>query len=172
MEKIGFRAGEADSTVYFRYGWDGSIEIAGWYVNDGLLAANSTKAMNNMVKDIKGSFDIQDLGEPDRLLGIRISRDRDMGTIHILQPSFISTIARWFNISPGRQINSPMDTTSDLHVSTLDDDLIDVPYTSLIGSINYCSVTTRPDISFAVNKYAQFTSKPNITHWEAAKRIV
>ena len=125
-----------------------------------------------MVKDIKGSFDIQDLGEPDRLLRIRISQDRDMGMIHISQPSFISTIAKWFDISPGRQVNSPMDMTSDLQASTSDDDLIDVPYASLIGSINYCSVATRPDYSFAMNKCAQFTSKPNITHWEAGKRIV
>ena len=33
-------------------------------------------------------------------------------------------------------------------------------------------ITTRPDISFAVNKCAQFTLKPSVTHWEAAKRIV
>ena len=52
------------------------------------------------------------------------------------------------------------------------DDLIDVPYASLIGSLNYCSVATRPDISFTVNKCAQFTSRPSVTHWEAAKRIV
>ena len=172
LKKIRFKAGEADSTVYFRYSQNGSLEIAGWYVDDGLLATNSTKAMDNMVRDIKGSFDIQDLGEPDHLLGIRISHNRDMGTISISQPSFISTIAKQFNISPGRQINSPMDATSELHASTIDDDLIDIPYTSLIGSVNYCSVTTRPDISFAVNKCAQFTSWPNTTHWEAAKRIV
>ena len=43
---------------------------------------------------------------------------------------------------------------------------------SLIGSLNYCSVATQPDISFAVNKCTQFTSRPSIAHWEAAKRIV
>ena len=42
LENIGFKAGEADRTVYFRYSQDGSIEIAGWYVDDGLLAMNST----------------------------------------------------------------------------------------------------------------------------------
>ena len=42
LENIGFKAGKADMTVYFRYSQDGSIEIAGWYVDDGLLAMNST----------------------------------------------------------------------------------------------------------------------------------
>ena len=65
LKNIGFKAGEADTTVYFRYGQGGSIEIAGWYVDDGLLATNSAQAMDKMVNDIRGSFDIQDLGEPD-----------------------------------------------------------------------------------------------------------
>ena len=93
MEKVGFKAGDADSTVYFRFGQDNSIEIAGWYIDDGLLAADSEASMERMIRDIKGSFEIQDLGNPDRLLGIKITRDRNIGTIHISQPSFISTIA-------------------------------------------------------------------------------
>ena len=59
------------------------------------------QAMDKMVNDIRGSFDIQDLGEPDQLLGIRISRNRDMGTIHLSQPLFILTIAKHFDVSAG-----------------------------------------------------------------------
>ena len=62
--------------------------------------------------------------------------------------------------------------TIDLHISTTEDETINIPYASLIGSINYCSIFTRPDISYATNKCAQFTSKPTSEHWEAAKRIV
>ena len=40
LEKIGFTSGEADHTVFFRYSPNGTIEIAGWYVDDGLLAAD------------------------------------------------------------------------------------------------------------------------------------
>ena len=101
LKNIRFKAGEADMTVYFRCSQGGSIEIAGWYVDDGLLATNSTQVMDKMVNDIRGSFDIQDLGEPDQLLGIRISRNRDIGITHLLQPSFILTIAKHFNISAG-----------------------------------------------------------------------
>ena len=64
MYKMGFISGEADSTIFFKFGGDGSIQLVGWYVNDGLLATNLPKAMENMVTDIKGSFEIQDLGEP------------------------------------------------------------------------------------------------------------
>jgi hypothetical protein len=46
LEKIGFITGEANNTVFFRYGPDGSVEIAGWYVDDGLLAADSPQSMD------------------------------------------------------------------------------------------------------------------------------
>ena len=100
------------------------------------------------------------------------TRDREFGTIHISQPSFIDTIARRFDISPGRSVMSPMDPSVDLRIATNADDTIDIPYASLIGNINYCAVATRPDISYATNKCTQFTSKPTLIHWEAAKHII
>ena len=62
MKKLGFIPGKADGTIFFRHGENGELEVAGWYVDDGLLAANSILSMNRMVNDIKKVFEIQDLG--------------------------------------------------------------------------------------------------------------
>ena len=164
MEKSGFKSGQVDTNVYFQFGENGSIEIARWYVDNGLLAANSTKSMDQMITNICGSFDIQDLGEPDHLLRVKISRVWDLGTIHISQLSFINIIARGFNISSGRSVMSPMDPSVDLYPASNMDKSVDVPYASLIGSINYCAITTWPDISYTTNKCAQFTSKPTLIY--------
>ena len=141
LEKLGFTAGEADSTVFFRFQGN-SIEIAGWYVDDGLLAANSCTTMKRMVDDIGGSFDIQDLGEPERLLGIRIKHNRDIGTIHLSQPAFINTIAKCFDITIGKPAKSPMDATINYRKANTDEKPADVPYASIIGSLNYCAIAT------------------------------
>ena len=74
LEKLGFTAGEANSTIFFRFQGN-SIKIAGWHIDDRLLAANSSTSMEKMVEDIGGSFDIQELGKPERLMGIRIKHD-------------------------------------------------------------------------------------------------
>ena len=142
MGKLRFSLGDPNSTIYFRFHNDKSIELAGWYVYNRLLAASSLKAMDHMVNNIWGSFEIQDLGDPDHLLGIRISRDRNLGTIHISQPSFINTIARRFNISAGRPILSPMDHLSSLNGAINTNETTNIPYTSLIGSINFCAILT------------------------------
>ena len=42
-------------------------------------------------------------------------------------------------------------------------------YASLIGSLIYAAVATRPDIAYAVNRLASFTANPTLSHWNAAK---
>jgi len=47
-----------------------------------------------------------------------------------------------------------------------------VPYKELIGSLGYISQCTRPDIAFAVSKLAQFSANPGRKHWIEAKRTL
>ncbi|XP_052479509.1 uncharacterized mitochondrial protein AtMg00810-like [Gossypium raimondii] len=44
-------------------------------------------------------------------------------------------------------------------------------YRSIVGALQYV-VTTRPDITFAVNKVCQFMHKPLDQHFKAVKRIL
>ncbi|CAH9060560.1 unnamed protein product [Cuscuta europaea] len=44
-------------------------------------------------------------------------------------------------------------------------------YRSVISALQYLS-STRPDISFVVNKLSQFMHKPSTHHWEAIKRVL
>jgi hypothetical protein len=44
-------------------------------------------------------------------------------------------------------------------------------YAQLIGSLMYLALGTRPDIAYAVNWLAQFTSDPKPLHWTAVKRV-
>ena len=42
----------------------------------------------------------------------------------------------------------------------------------LIGSLQYLSTATRPDITFAVNRLSAYTANPSMAHYSAAKRIL
>ena len=140
LEKLGFTAGEANATVFFKFG-ECFIKIASWYVDDGLLVTDSTESMERMVEEMGRSFDIQDLGGLERLLGIKITCNQNAGTIHLSQLAFINTIAKPFSVSFGKLTKSPIDTTIHFQKTATDDTGIDIPYTSLIGSINYCAIT-------------------------------
>ncbi|KAD4585160.1 hypothetical protein E3N88_22761 [Mikania micrantha] len=47
----------------------------------------------------------------------------------------------------------------------------EVPYLSAIGALMYLTNCTRPDISFAVNLLARFSSAPTKRHWNGIKHI-
>jgi len=44
-------------------------------------------------------------------------------------------------------------------------------YANLIGLLMYLAIATRPDIAYAINKLAQYTSAPKLKHWTAVKRV-
>ena len=47
-----------------------------------------------------------------------------------------------------------------------------VPYASVVGSLMYDMVGSRPDLAFAVGLASRFVSKPSREHWEAVKWIL
>ena len=47
----------------------------------------------------------------------------------------------------------------------------DKPYIEALGALQYLSVATRPDITYAVSILARFSQNPGITHWNALKRV-
>ena len=52
------------------------------------------------------------------------------------------------------------------------DPVLDVTlYRSIVGGLQYATIT-RPEISFSVNKVAQFMQSPLQSHWVAVKRIL
>jgi len=60
-------------------------------------------------------------------------------------------------------------TSSDQEGSS---EIKDLPYQSLMGSLMYLTVCTRPDISHAESLLSQFDSNFTQQHWTAAKRVL
>ena len=50
--------------------------------------------------------------------------------------------------------------------------MANVPYESIVGSLLYAAIGTRPDIAHAVNAISKFMKNPGQAHWLAAKRIL
>ena len=46
------------------------------------------------------------------------------------------------------------------------------PYASVVGSLMYAMLCTRPDICYAVGVVSQYQSDPGVEHWTAVKHIL
>ncbi|CAL2233592.1 unnamed protein product [Prunus armeniaca] len=51
-------------------------------------------------------------------------------------------------------------------------EMADKPYASLVGSLMYAQVCTRPDISFTVSVSGRFQSNPGQAYWTDGKRVM
>jgi hypothetical protein len=51
-------------------------------------------------------------------------------------------------------------------------DMDDKPYRSVLGSVMWGQLATRPDLSFAVSLLARFQSNPGIDHWNALMHVI
>jgi len=45
-------------------------------------------------------------------------------------------------------------------------------YASVVGSIMYAQICTRPDISFATGMLGRYQSNPEMEHWKATKKFL
>jgi hypothetical protein len=117
-------------------------------------------------------FEVMDLGEPNKIVGIKITRNRDQKTLTITQTSYIDAILTKYGLQDANPVTTPMDPNIKLEPRESETGNRSNNYASLIGSLMYMAVATRPDIAFAVNGLASFMANPNMCHWTAAKRIL
>lgn len=72
---------------------------------------------------------------------------------------------------------NPVATPADTNVKLRQSDDVSQPvnpsmYQSMVGSLLYAAMATRPDIAQAVSVVSRFNANPNTTHLTAVKRIL
>jgi len=160
--KIGFRRSNADTCLYVN---DLNIVIAIW-VDDILIAGKSAVNIAKVKKQLAGEFSMKDLG-------MRVTRTPD-GDISIDQTTYINDILTRFGMEDSKAVSTPLATGTKL---TKDDansarNEIQPLYQSIVGSLMYAMLCTRPDIAYTVQQLSQFASDPAQVYLQAAKRAL
>jgi hypothetical protein len=96
--------------------------------------------------------------------------------LHLSQPTYINKLLTRFSMQDCRPKSTPADRGTRLIHNTAptkessNQELF--PYQEAVGSLQYCIITTRPDISCVVGQVAQFSNNPGKAQCEAVKRIL
>ena len=113
---------------------------------------------------------MKDLGPAKRILDIRIERDRASKKLCMLQEQYIEKVLARFNMSKAKVVSSPLTShfkLSSRHSPSTDkekEDMRRVLYASVVGSLMYVMVCTRPDIAYAIGVVSHFLSNPRRHH--------
>ena len=88
------------------------------------------------------------------------------------QPTYTENLLKKFGMQDCKPVGTPVDVGTKLEKATSEEESIDQQlYQSAVGSLMYLSVSTRPDIAFAVGSLARFSTKPTKVHWTALKCV-
>jgi len=177
VDKLGFRQVSADPCVYTLKKGEYFV-ILGVHVDDTLMVHNNSDLCDRIVKGISSEFEITDLGEPKRLLGMRIRRPSAVGSIRLDQHAYTLELLKRFNMEDCKP--SALPHQPGLHLckamcpSSADEtaEMKDVPYGELVGGLLWLSINTRPDIKQAVSVLCRFIKNPGRLHWTAAKLVL
>lgn len=170
LKALKFSRLECDRCVYVKKNKDGII-ILGVYVDDFFVMASNKEIMMKFIEEIKQKFDIKDLGEPNVILGIHVTRSRKEKTISIDQEGYIQELLRKYNMENCNIIKTPMEIGLKLKKSEKEIDE-KIPYHNLVGGLMYLVQATRPDLAYPVHYLSQFNNYYDGIHWKHLKRIL
>ena len=142
---------------------------------DDILIAGHPSHVHQFKEFIKGRFKIKELGDVKFALGINVSTN-SAGHLKLSSYTHINRLIARFNID--REFPTPADPSLKLTVDHCCSDpsdhafMKDKNYRSLLGSLLYIAMWTRPDILTPVVLCARFSHlSPGPTHWHALCHI-
>lgn len=148
------------------------------YVDDILLATNNKGMLYEVKQFLSKNFDMKDMGEASYVIGIKIHRDRHRGFLGLSQETYINKILERFRMKDCSPCIAPVVKGDKFSLDQCPkndferEQMKNNPYASIVGSLMYAQVCTRPDIAFIVGMLGRYQSNPGIDHWKAAKKVL
>jgi len=97
MIKERYNRCEYDSCVYFKQSDDPTYLLL--YVNDMLIATRNKTHIQKLKAQLKKEFDMKNLREAKKILGMEITRDRGSGRLWLSQENYVLKVLERFNMA-------------------------------------------------------------------------
>ena len=145
---------------------------------DNLNIIGTTNAISKIVSQLKGEFEMKDLGETTSCLGLQI--EHVAGSIFLHQSLYTRKLLKRFSMDAAHPLSSPivvrsLDLKKDEFRPCDEGDKClgpETSYLAAIGVLMYLVNCAIPDIAFAVNLLARFSARPTKWHWNGVKHIL
>jgi len=168
LQSLGFWQSAEDPNLYLQSGVLLILDV-----DDLLIAYDGAKGKGHEIKRLlQAKYKMCDLGAVKRLLGIEIERGED-GSISICQWAYIDTILKRFGQLDAKSAKTPLDHQVDLANTNCEDKTANrKEYLSIVGSLIYAALGTRPDITFSVTVLSRYNVEPLEMHLTTARRVL
>jgi hypothetical protein len=168
LNSMGFSTSIADPFVFWRQKPSPLWIFA--HVDDLIIIGTDPLLFRTQMEK---EFQIKYMGDASFLLGMKLDC-LDSGLV-LHQSQYIQRKLVEFDALDLPPASCPLDPKSHLWKASVTDRhqflALNLSYQALIGSLNYLSILTRLEISFAISKLSQFLEEPGLTHFTAAMQV-
>ncbi|GJZ77014.1 retrovirus-related pol polyprotein from transposon TNT 1-94 [Tanacetum coccineum] len=108
MLSNGFKRSSYKNCVYYRSYAPGEYIYLLLYVDDMMIACKSKAEIGSTKSLLKKEFDMKELGEAKKILGMEIVRDWSRKNLRVSQSGYVSKILNNFRIDNGKSVKMPL----------------------------------------------------------------
>ena len=166
LKEMGFYRSLADPCVYCK-SISGTLVIIVVHVDDLFIKYDTPAQLAAVIQGLQKHYKLSDLGEVKNALGIDFTRNND--TIVMSQSGYTKTVLERFGFEAAHPSHIPSTDSSSIGKPT---GLEKFELNAIVGALLWLSLNTRPDISYAVARLAQFVAKPSPVAYAMAARIL
>lgn len=167
LDGMGFIPLKFDTNVFRK-----DETIVSTYVDDFMINSASNTKIKQAITALSQAFQVKDLGDMTKFLGINISQQPD--GIRIDQSDKIEDLCNNMGMLFCRSSNTPVanDNLIDCDTEILCTKSDAVKYRSAVGSLLYIARMTRPDIQYAIDRLSRQVQKFSQNSMLALKHLV
>ncbi|CAI7932306.1 unnamed protein product [Closterium sp. NIES-54] len=175
LEALGFKVSGCDESLFMTEGEEEKVFLL-VYVDDILLFSPSLERIKEVQGKLKETFQCKALGPVGYCLGLHVERDEVKGWLRLHQHKYLAAMGEKYGLEQGRSVKNPLPSGFQLHLDEEEGEVLEYElqrrFQSMVGSLMYALVNTRPDIAFSVSQLARVVSRPLQEHVDAAERLV
>lgn len=164
---------DSDSAVYVLKN-DLGLLLIHLHVDDSLIFCDSDILFDQFQSFIDSKYKLKWTMDPKLYLGIKLDISEDVNVINLSQSQYIDTTLDRFAMTNCKTATTPFPSKLVLTAGTAEEieAAKDIPYQDLVGSLQWITCCTRPDIAFAVSQLSKFNAAHTVQHWTAAKHVL
>jgi hypothetical protein len=170
LKALDFKQSAHEHAIYrWGGGKHGEPLLVGVYVDDLVITGSSEQAIDKFKKEMKGQFQMSDLGLLSFYLGIEVHQEGGHFTVSQAQyAAQVMKIGGMERCHPGQM---PMEERLRLSRDSTTPEVNSTEYRQLVGSLHYL-LHTRLDLAFAVGFACRFMERPTEEHMKVVKCIL
>ena len=169
---FGFKRCTSDSGVYVKFIGKDIILIV-IYIDDALFLGSNKLQVLSHKKKFMQKWKSGELGKAKEYLDMRITRDRWKRSLILDQTKYTSKVVKCFSQENCKETSVPLPTGYIPRPNERKENFsLHSHYQSVIGSLLYIMLGTRPDIPYAMTKILQYSFNPSEEYLQKAIQIV